>query len=121
MRSGDLLLAARTLPVAVLRLDRRRREYLSGVLARNEVGRDYPYNRRLFLRLSHGRYVLNPRLELRLGESFVPVYDAMGVHQMAALGLERYVDALGLIDDALADSRDRTSHSTDRPPQGGPH
>jgi hypothetical protein len=120
MRSGDLLLAARTLPASVLRLDRRRREYLSGVLARNEVGRDYPYNRRLFLRLSQGRYVLNPRLELRMGDTYVPVYDAMGVHQMAALGLERYVDALELIDDALADSLDRTSHSTHRPAQGGP-
>jgi hypothetical protein len=119
MRSGDLLRAAEALPASVLRPDRRRRAYLSGVLARNEVGRDYPYNRRLFLRLSHGRYVLNPRLELRLGESFVPVYDAMGVRQMAELGLERYVEALELIDDALADSLDQTSHSTHRPAQGG--
>ena len=107
MRSGDLLEAADALPPTVLRWDRRRRDYLSGVLARNEVGRDYAYNRRLFLRLSYGRYVLNPRLELRLGEGFVPVYDTMGVRQMAELGLARHVEALALIDDALADSRDR--------------
>jgi hypothetical protein len=91
----------------VLRPDRRRRAYLSPVLARNEVGRDYAYNRRLFLRLSQGRYVLNPRLELRVGEAFVAVYDAMGVRQMAELGLDRYVDALELIEEALADSGDR--------------
>jgi hypothetical protein len=101
MRSGDLLRAAEALPPSVLRPDRRRRVYLSGVLARNEVGRDYPYNRRLFLRLSHGRYVLNPRLELRAGESFLPVCDAMGVRAMAELGLDRYVDALEMIDRAL--------------------
>jgi hypothetical protein len=77
------------------------------VLARNEVGREYAYNRRLFLRLSHGRYVLNPRLELRTGESFVPVYDAMGVRPMAELGFDRYVDALEMIEDALAGSTDR--------------
>jgi hypothetical protein len=111
MRSGDLLRAAEALPATMLPTDRRRRDYLSAVLARNEVGRDYPYNRRLFLRLSHGRYVLNPRLELRLGESFVPIYDAMGVRQMAELGLDRYVDAQELIDEALSDSLDRRAET----------
>ena len=104
LRSTQLLLALEGLPTTVLRPDRRRREYLSGVLARNEVGRDYAYNRRLFLRLSHGRYVLNPRLELRVGESFVPVYDVMGVRRMAELGLARHVEALMMIDEALGDS-----------------
>jgi hypothetical protein len=107
MRVGDLLRAAGALPLPVLRADRRRREYLSPVLARNEAGRDYAYNRRLFLRLSQGRYVLNPRLELRFGEAFVPVYDAMGVRQMAGLGLDRYADALEVIEDALSDADDR--------------
>ena len=98
MRVLDLLAVGVRLPFEALRPDRRRREYLSGVLSRNEVDRDYPYNRRLFLRTSHGRYVLNPRLEVRSGESFTPVYDAMGLRPMASLGLPRYVDALALID-----------------------
>ncbi|MBN2369517.1 MAG: UvrD-helicase domain-containing protein [Vicinamibacteria bacterium] len=104
MRSKDLLAVAARLPFAALRPDRRRREYLNGVLARNEIGRDYPYNRRLFLRLSHGRYVLNPRLEIRSGEGFTPVYDVMGVRRMASLGLTRYVAALALIENADAAS-----------------
>jgi hypothetical protein len=101
MRAGHLLEAAARLPAAVLRPDRRRREYLSGVLSRNEDGRDYPYNRRLFLRLAYGRYVLNPRLLLRRGEAFVPLYDAMGLRRMAALGLPRYAEAVQWIDEAL--------------------
>ena len=100
MRSSDLLALAERLPAEVLRPDRRRREYLSSVLARNEVGSNYPYNRRLFLRVRYGRYVLNPALALALGESWVPVYDAMGVSQMAALGLRRYAEAVDLIEDA---------------------
>ncbi len=104
MRSLDLLALAERLPAAALRPDRRRREYLSGVLSRNELGRDYPYNRRLFLRVGHGRYVLNPGLALRRGEGWVPVYDAMRVRQMAELGLRRYVDALELIEIAQAAS-----------------
>jgi hypothetical protein len=94
MRSGELLAAAERLPSSALRSDRRRRTYLSGVLARSEVASDYPYNRRLFVRLSHGRYVLNPALELRQGEAFVPVYEAMGFHFMASLRMDRYSAAV---------------------------
>jgi hypothetical protein len=102
MRAGDLLALAERLPAAALRPDRRRREYLSGVLARHELGRDYPYNRRLFLRVGHGRYVLNPGLALRIGDEWVPVYDAMGLRRMASLGLRRHVSALKLIERAQA-------------------
>ncbi len=105
MRSVHLLEAAERLPFAVLRPDRRRRDYLSGVLSRNEVGRDYPYNRRLFLRVFHGRYVLNPRLALCSGERWTSVYDTMGVPRMASLGLARYVEALELIQERLPESR----------------
>lgn len=71
VRGPELLAALTSLPPRVLREDRRRREYLSGVLARNEVRRDYAYNRRLFLRLSHGHYGINPalRVENEAGES----------------------------------------------------
>jgi hypothetical protein len=104
MRSVHLLKIAQRLPPAALRVDRRRRDYLNGVLARNEVGRDYPYNRRLFLRVAHGHYVLNPRLELRIGTRFTPIYDVMGVRRMAELGLSRYVAASRLIAAKLAQS-----------------
>ncbi len=102
MRSRHLLAAAERLPASALGPDRRRREYLSGVLARNEAGGDYTYNRRLFLRLSHGYYVINPRIEVRRGEDFTPVHDLMRVRPMAALGLDSYVEAVGLIESALA-------------------
>jgi hypothetical protein len=105
MRSRHLLAAAERLPASALRPDRKRREYLNGVLARNEATRDSPYNRRLFLRLSHGYYVLNPEIELRRGEDFVPVYDLMGLKRMAALGLARYADAGREIAQTIAWSR----------------
>lgn len=97
MRATDLLALAERLPPAALRADRRRREYLSGVLARNELESDYPYSRRLLLRVRYGRYVLNPDLALLLGGDWVLVYDAMRLRPMAELGLRRYADAIGLI------------------------
>jgi hypothetical protein len=77
------------------------------VLARNEAGRDQPHNRRLFLRVSHGHYVLNPEIELRTGNGFTPVYDVMGVPRMAALGLRRYEEAAALVERARGWARRR--------------
>jgi hypothetical protein len=106
MGSGDVLHIVARLPDSAVRPDRRRRNYLSAVLSRNEVGRDYPYNRRLFLRVRYGRYVLNPDVALLLGGEWVLVYDAMRLQPMAEMGLRRYADALSLIgraqDEALA-------------------
>ncbi len=64
-------------PAAVLSPDRKRRQYLSGVLARNEISRDYAYNRRLFLRTRQGEYVLNPLLEVRAGEDWVSICELL--------------------------------------------
>jgi hypothetical protein len=102
MRSGDLLDAVARLPIAALRGERRRRQYLSGVLARNEVTREYAYNRRLFVRVAHGEYVLNPELAIRLGDDWVNVYAAMGIARMAAQGFGRHVRALEMIERARA-------------------
>jgi hypothetical protein len=71
------------LPVSMVRPERNKRQHLSGVLARNEVHRDYAYNRSLFLRLSTGRYQFNPKLAVRRRqgeeESWVPIYTALNL------------------------------------------
>jgi hypothetical protein len=65
--AGMLLAAYDALPASVVAPDRKKRAFLSSVLARNEVDRDYAYNRRLFKRLSQGCYQFNPALALRQG------------------------------------------------------
>jgi hypothetical protein len=49
--------------------------------------------------------VLNPGIELRIAGRFTPVYEVMGVRQMAQLGLESHVRAAELIDRVLEWSR----------------
>ena len=49
--AGGLLAACGKLPDAIVASERKKRTYLSAVLARNERDREYAYNRRLFLRL----------------------------------------------------------------------
>lgn len=71
------------LPANVVRPERNKRQHLSGVLARNEIDRDYAYNRSLFLRVSTGKYQFNPELAVRRRqgeeENWTPIYTALNL------------------------------------------
>lgn len=83
-----LLDAWEALPEGLLRASRNKRQHLSSVLSRNEVERDYAYNRSLFKRMAHGWYQLNPALEVRCRlstgeESWKPVFLALNLPLIA--------------------------------------
>ena len=71
------------LPANVVRPERNKRQHLSGVLSRNEIGRDYAYNRDLFMRVSQGWYQFNPKLSVRRRrgdrETWQPIYEALNL------------------------------------------
>ena len=54
-----------------------------GVLSRNEVERDYAYNRALFMRVAQGWYQFNPKLSVRRRqgdeELWTPIYAALNL------------------------------------------
>ena len=85
--TAAILDAWRFLPASVLRADRNHRQHLSALLARNELKRDYAYNRRLFMRVAHGRYQFNPTLAIRRrdgsSESWVPILEALNLRFVA--------------------------------------
>jgi hypothetical protein len=106
-----ILDAWQPLPAAVLRPERNKRQHLSNVLSRNEVARDYAYNRQLFVRVEQGWYQFNPALSVRRrsaagdgeAESWVPIYQVLNLPLIAEFArfetlpaLERYLDAAGL-------------------------
>jgi hypothetical protein len=79
-----ILDAWREMPANMVYPERNRRQYLSGVLARNEVDREYTYNRSLFKRMSQGWYQFNPKLSVRSHlpdsqQQWVPVYEALNL------------------------------------------
>jgi hypothetical protein len=49
------------------------------VLARNEVERDYAYNRRLVARVRYGRYLPNPAIKIRLADTWVATYEHLNL------------------------------------------
>ncbi len=80
-------------PPTVLPPHRMKREYVSAMLAKNELSSASPYNRRLFVRVAHGAYVLNPALEIEIGGAWRAVSDLME--------LPLFLDTLGPPGDAL--------------------
>ena len=77
LKAGELLEAVQCVPPHIIGEKRRRREYISGVLARHEVAGSYAWNRRLFVRVRLGSYLLNPELRIRQGDAWIPVYEQM--------------------------------------------
>jgi len=96
------------MPVNVVYPERNRRQYLSGVLARNEVERDYAYNRALFVRIIQGWYQFNPKLSVRSLEpenkqGWSPVFQALNlplIYEVADehifLQVEKYFTLAGM-------------------------
>jgi hypothetical protein len=77
------------LPSGTLAAYRCRREYLSSLLAKNEIGSANPYGRRLFQRVRRGAYALCPALEVEVKGEWVPVGDLMGLPSLfEAIGPE---------------------------------
>ncbi|MCI0733269.1 MAG: ankyrin repeat domain-containing protein, partial [Methylococcaceae bacterium] len=81
--AASVLEAWEHLPRSVLKPERNKRQHISAVLSRNEVDRDYAYNRRLFKRVDTGWYQFNPALLLRRknagGEEWIPVFEALNL------------------------------------------
>lgn len=79
----SILNAWQHLPANVVRPERNKRQHLSSVLSRNEVARDYAYNRDLFMRVSLGWYQFNPTLLVRRNQNidgqWMPIYEALNL------------------------------------------
>ena len=83
--TADFLQAVAHYPDAVLPQYRKQRPYLSSILSKNEIERDDRYNKHLFIRVRHGYYLPNPRMEIQVGSAWVNVYEAAGIFQESNL------------------------------------
>ena len=70
-------------PESVVPARRKKRSYLSSILSKNEVSRQGPYNRKLFLRISHGQYLINPDLALRVSGEWRRIYQLLVSERLA--------------------------------------
>jgi hypothetical protein len=77
-----ILKAWKHLPANVVYPERNKRSHISALLARNELDRDYTYNRALFKRIKQGWYQFNPQMLVRSGsgrKDWQPVFAALNL------------------------------------------
>ena len=67
------------LPLGIAPERRRKNSYISSIFSKNEASGLSPYNRRIFVRGKRGHYLLNPRIMLRNEDSWVPIYESLGL------------------------------------------
>lgn len=96
LASGDFVDVLVPFPDAVVPERRKRRAYISSILAKNEVDRDDRYNRRLFRRVRHGHYIIDPDLSFWVEGSWRRAYELLNVD---SLGYDRSSLHTGSIDD----------------------
>jgi len=79
----DFVNAIQTFPDSVVPARRKKRAYISSILSKNEINRDGPYNRKLFLRVKHGQYIINPDLSVRVGGEWKAIYNVLRLDLLA--------------------------------------
>jgi len=73
--TGDFIFALDHFPEHIIPGYRRRRSYITSILAGHEVTRDVPNNMRIFVRIGHGKYILNPTMEIQVEDQWINAYD----------------------------------------------
>ena len=81
-QTRDFIGALAPFPAHVIPERRKNRSYITGVLARNEIGRFEPGSKKLFLRVRRGYYVLNPCMDLEVNGAWINVYDLIQISEM---------------------------------------
>jgi hypothetical protein len=84
----EFLDAVKHVPDAVLPERRKKRAYISSILSKNEIRRDERYNRKLFVRVSHGHYLFNPDLAVKIGGEWLNIYDLVSIDRLECKPLE---------------------------------
>ena len=77
--SGDFVEVLAHFPNRIVPERRKKRAYISSILSKNEVDRADKYNRKLFRRIKHGHYIINPQLSVRVEDEWRNIYDLLSL------------------------------------------
>jgi hypothetical protein len=83
LSAGDFAEVLDHFPESLVPARRKKRSYISSILSKNEVSRQGPYNRKLFLRVRHGQYLINPDLALRVEGAWCRIYELLSPDRLA--------------------------------------
>ncbi len=89
IRAVDIEKTISSYPENIIPDYRKKRTYISANLSKNEKDGTNPWNRRLFIRIQRGYYVLNPDLEVLIDEKWKNVYDIMRIKKAKKLTIKK--------------------------------
>ncbi|MCF7888802.1 MAG: UvrD-helicase domain-containing protein [Victivallales bacterium] len=78
-QAGDFVKALAAFPESIMPAYRKKRSYISSILSGNELMKTTGsgYNRKIFLRIRTGYYMINPILEIDVNDKWVNAYELM--------------------------------------------
>lgn len=82
-QSIDFATTLASFPEHILSANRKKQPYISSILSKNELARDDKYNRKLFWRIKHGHYIINPELSLRVEGEWHNIYQLLSLDMIA--------------------------------------
>jgi hypothetical protein len=102
VRAGDIVDVVAQYPEILLADYRKKRTYISSILAKNEVDSSSPYNNALFIRTERGYYCINPGLSILIDDKWKNVYGLTGFEKVKMLtdeekderGVQRMIDSI---------------------------
>lgn len=80
---NSFLLPLQNFPDSIIPARRKQRTYISSILAKNEIYRQDPYNRQLFVRVKLGCYILNPELQIETLDGWQNIYNFLNLEQIS--------------------------------------
>ena len=83
--AGDLEKVIASYTELVMPDYRKRKSYISSILAKNELDSKNPYNNALFIRVERGYYCINPELAVFVEEKWINVYEFSGLNKAKKL------------------------------------
>lgn len=88
-------------PESIMPDYRKQRNYISSILAKNEMDSKNPYNNALFIRVERGYYCINPGLSAFVEDKWVNIYEFTGMNMAKKLTEDEKQDRLikDLMDD----------------------
>ncbi|MCA1759843.1 MAG: UvrD-helicase domain-containing protein, partial [Bacteroidales bacterium] len=102
VKAADLEKIIAAYPEVIMPDYRKKRNYISSLLAKNEIESNNPYNNSLFHRVERGIYCLNPDLSVLVEEKWVNIYELTGLTQVKILTEEE--KHFRLVDKMTADN-----------------
>jgi len=75
-------------PEVIMANYRKKRNYISSMLAKNEIDSNNSYNNELFLRTERGIYAINPELSVMVEDKWINVYELTGLKKIKILTKE---------------------------------